>query len=132
MREPKAEAGKKIAVFSTGAILEEATAAAQMLEEAGIGVEQYSFHTVKPIDRETIQACATKYDYIVTVEEHNILGGFASAVSEVITDLGERVKLIKIGIPDEYCTAVGNQNYLRGLYGMQAAQIAERVKEEVK
>ncbi len=132
VREPKAEAGKKIAVFSTGAILEEATAAAEMLEQAGIGVEQYSFHTVKPIDREVIAACAAKYDYIVTVEEHNILGGFASAVSEVITDLGEKVKLIKIGIPDEYCTAVGNQNYLRGLYGMQAAQIATRVKKEVK
>ena len=132
IREPKAEADKKIAIFSTGAILEEATAAAQMLEEAGIGVEQYSFHTVKPIDREVIAACAAKYDYIVTVEEHNILGGFASAVSEVITDLGEKVKLIKIGIPDEYCTAVGNQNYLRGLYGMQAARIAAKVKEEVK
>ena len=103
-----------------------------MLEKADIGVEQYSFHTVKPIDTEVIQNCAAKYDYIVTVEEHNILGGFASAVSEVITDLGEKVKLIKIGIPDEYCTAVGNQNYLRGLYGMQAAQIAERVKEEVQ
>ena len=131
VRAPQEGAQKKIAVFSTGAILEEATAAADLLEKDGIGVAQYSFHTVKPIDRETIAKCAEQYDTIVTVEEHNILGGFASAVSEVITDLGAKVKLIKIGIPDEYCTAVGNQNYLRSLYGMNAEQIAKKVKEEI-
>ena len=131
MEEPKDSAKKKIAVFSTGAILEEASKAAVLLEEDGIGVAQYSFHTVKPIDRETIAKCAETYDTIVTVEEHNILGGFASAVSEVITDIGAKVKLIKIGIPDEYCTAVGNQTYLRGLYGMNAEQIVKRVKEEI-
>ena len=131
VKEPQEGAQKKIAVFSTGAILEEATAAADLLEKAGIGVAQYSFHTVKPIDRETIAKCAEDYDTIVTVEEHNILGGFASAVSEVITDLGAKVKLIKIGIPDEYCTAVGNQTYLRSLYGMNAEQIVKRVKEEI-
>lgn len=131
LREPKAESGKKIALFSTGAILEEAVEAAQMLEDEGIGVEQYSFHTVKPIDKEGIEKCAKNYDYIVTVEEHNVIGGFASAVSEVLSETDEKVKLIKIGIPDEYCTAVGNQNYLRSLYGMRAEQIAKKVKEEI-
>ena len=131
VRKAQAGAQKKIAVFSTGAILEEATAAATLLEQDGVGVAQYSFHTVKPIDRETIAKCAEEFDTIVTVEEHNILGGFASAVSEVITDLGAKVKLIKIGIPDEYCTAVGNQTYLRSLYGMNAEQIAKKVKEEL-
>ena len=132
IREAKAESGKKIALFSTGAILEEAVEAAQMLEDEGIGVEQYSFHTVKPIDKEVIKECAKKYDYIVTVEEHNVIGGFASAVSEVVSECEEKAKLIKIGIPDEYCTAVGNQNYLRSLYGMRAEQIAKRVKEEIR
>ena len=131
VRVPQEGAKKNIAIFSTGAILEEATAAADLLEKDGIGVAQYSFHTVKPIDKETIAKCAEEYDTIVTVEEHNILGGFAGAVSEVITDLGAQVKLIKIGIPDEYCTAVGNQNYLRSLYGMNADQITQRVKEEI-
>lgn len=131
LKEPKADSEKKIALFSTGAILEEAYEAAQMLENEGIGVEQYSFHTVKPIDKEVIKQCAKNYDYIVTVEEHNVVGGFASAISEVLSETDEKVKLIKIGIPDEYCTAVGNQNYLRSLYGMRAEQIAKRVKEEI-
>lgn len=131
VRKPKEEAKKKIAIFSTGAILEEATAAAELLEHDGIGVAQYSFHTVKPIDTEVICECAAQFDEIVTVEEHNIIGGFAGAVSEVLSQSGERVKLIKIGIPDEYCTAVGNQNYLRSLYGMNAQQIVKKVKEEI-
>lgn len=130
--EPKAESEKKIALFSTGAILEEATRAVKLLEEAGIGVEQYSFHTVKPIDKDVIEACAQKYDYIVTVEEHNIIGGFASAVSEVLSECDGKATLIKVGIPDEYCTAVGNQDYLRSLYGMKAEQIAKRIEEKIR
>lgn len=121
-----------IALFSTGAILDEACEAAQMLEKKDIGVEQYSFHTVKPIDRDVILDCADKYDCIVTVEEHNIIGGFASAVSEVITDNGKAVKLIKIGLNDVYCSKVGNQKYLREQYGMTADKIVDTVLEKLE
>ena len=132
IQNAKAECEKKVALFSTGAILDEATDAAKMLEEAGIGVEEYSFHTVKPIDKDIILDCAKRYDYIVTVEEHNIVGGFASAVSEVITDSDEKAKLIKIGLNDEYCSKVGNQKYLRAQYGMTAQDIVKKVKETVR
>lgn len=129
IQDAKDDCDKKVALFSTGAILDEATDAARMLEKAGIGVEEYSFHTVKPIDKDVILDCAKRYDYIVTVEEHNIIGGFASAVSEVITDSDEKAKLIKIGLNDEYCSKVGNQKYLRAQYGMVAEDIVNKVKE---
>lgn len=129
IQDAKDDCDKKVALFSTGAILDEATDAARMLEQAGIGVEEYSFHTVKPIDKDVILDCAKRYDYIVTVEEHNIIGGFASAVSEVITDSDEKAKLIKIGLNDEYCSKVGNQKYLRAQYGMVAEDIVNKVKE---
>lgn len=129
IQDAKNDCDKKVALFSTGAILDEATDAAKMLEESGIGVEEYSFHTVKPIDKDVIIDCAKRYDYIVTVEEHNIIGGFASAVSEVITDSDEKAKLIKIGLNDEYCSKVGNQKYLRAQYGMVAEDIVNKVKE---
>lgn len=129
IQDAKDDCDKKVALFSTGAILDEATDAAKMLEQAGIGVEEYSFHTVKPIDKDVIIDCAKRYDYIVTVEEHNVVGGFASAVSEVITDSDEKVKLIKIGLNDEYCSKVGNQKYLRAQYGMVAEDIVNKVKE---
>lgn len=129
IQDAKDDCDKKVALFSTGAILDEATDAARMLEQAGIGVEEYSFHTVKPIDKDVILDCAKRYDYIVTVEEHNVVGGFASAVSEVITDSDEKAKLIKIGLNDEYCSKVGNQKYLRAQYGMVAEDIVNKVKE---
>lgn len=132
IKDAKADCEKKVAVFSTGAILDEATEAARMLEEAGIGVEEYSFHTVKPIDRDVILDCAKRFDYIVTVEEHQIIGGFAGAVSEVITDSDEHARLIKIGLNDEYCSKVGTQNYLRGELNMTAADITQKVKDVVK
>lgn len=132
IREAKADCNKKVALFSTGAILDEVTEAAGILEKEGIGVEEYSFHTVKPIDKDVILDCANRYDYIVTVEEHNVIGGFASAVSEVITDSDENVRLIKIGLNDEYCSKVGNQKYLRGQYGMVAEDIVNRVKANLK
>lgn len=132
IREAKADFNKKVALFSTGAILDEVTEAAGILEKEGIGVEEYSFHTVKPIDKDVILDCANRYDCIVTVEEHNVIGGFASAVSEVITDSDENVRLIKIGLNDEYCSKVGNQKYLRAQYGMTAQDIVKKVKETVR
>lgn len=132
IREAKADCNNKVALFSTGAILDEVTEAAGILEKEGIGVEEYSFHTVKPIDKDVILDCANRYDYIVTVEEHNVIGGFASAVSEVITDSDENVRLIKIGLNDEYCSKVGNQKYLRAQYGMTAQDIVKKVKETVR
>lgn len=128
IREAK-NCDKKVAVFSTGAILEETTLACDMLEEQGIGVEQYSFPTVKPIDKEAIMACAKRFDHIFTVEEHNIVGGFGSAVAEVLSELGTGTKLHRIGINDFYCIEVGSQPYLRKEVGINADGIINKVKE---
>ena len=120
---------KRIAVFSTGAILEETIRACNQLEAEGYGVEQYSFPTVKPIDVDVIQRCKKEFDYIVTVEEHNVMGGFGSAVAEVMAESDGNAKLMRIGMDDQYCVRVGNQQYLREQYGMDAQSIIKRIKE---
>ena len=127
VRDCKA-AQNRVALFSTGAILDAATDACDQLEADGFGVEQYSFHTVKPIDAAVIADCAQRFDYIFTVEEHNIVGGFGSAVAEVLSAQGTATKLIRIGINDLYSSIVGSQAYLRDHYGMSAQKIVERVK----
>ncbi len=119
---------KKVAIFSTGAILEETSLACDMLEKAGVGVEQYSFPTVKPIDKEVINDCAGRFDNIFTVEEHNIIGGFGSAVAEVMAELEHKAKLHRIGINDFYCIEVGSQAYLREQVGINAEGITEKVE----
>ena len=127
LRDAK-DMNKKVAVFSTGAILEETTKACDMLEEQGIAVEQYSFPTVKPIDRAVIEDCASRFDNIFTVEEHNIVGGFGGAVAEVLAECGGKAKLHRIGIDDFYCIEVGSQAYLREQVGINAEGIVRKVK----
>ena len=128
LRESKG-ADKSLAVFSTGAFLEETTKACDMLEADGFGVEQYSFPTVKPIDKQAIIDCAKKFDNIFTVEEHNVVGGFGSAVAEVLAECGENTKLHRIGINDFYCIKVGSQAYLREQVGINAEGITNKVKD---
>lgn len=127
LRDAK-DMNKKVAVFSTGAILEETTKACDMLEELGIAVEQYSFPTVKPIDRAAVEDCAKRFDHIFTVEEHNIIGGFGGAVAEVLAECGG-AKLHRIGIDDFYCIEVGSQAYLREQVGINAEGIVKKVKD---
>lgn len=124
----KIKNGKTVSLFSTGAIFDEVMEASRLLEERGINPTLYTVPTVKPIDRETIEECAKNYDFIVTVEEHNVIGGFGSAVSEVLAEMGGvRAKLLKIGINDTYSSIVGSQKYLRDVYGLSPLKITERI-----
>lgn len=127
IQESEKSTSKKIALFSTGAILDEVSAACKKLEEKNINVIQYSFPTVKPIDTRVIRECAEKVDWIVTLEEHNLTGGFGSAVAEVLSGLNVKAKLERIGIEDCYCTQVGDQEYLREQYGISKKEIVKRI-----
>lgn len=122
-------AGRKVAVFSTGAILDETYVACENLEQLGTAIAQYSFPTIKPIDESLIEKICGICDYIVTVEEHNVVGGFGSAVSEVVAATDTNVKLIKIGLQDIYCEKVGSQKYLRKQYKMDANAIFNKIIE---
>jgi len=114
----KCNDGKDAVIFSTGAIADEVIEAIRMLNEKGLSIAHYTFPRLKPIDEKTISECAEKYPYIFTVEEHNVIGGLGSAVSEIVSavDLVQSVNktvVKRIGIQDEYCSIVGTQKYLR-------------------
>ena len=97
--------------------------------EKRIHAAVWTFPTVKPIDRETIIRCAKKFDLIVTVEEHNLSGGFGSAVAEVLAELPAHARLLRVGLHDTYSAIVGNQKYLRAQFGLDAAGIAKKILE---
>ena len=123
--------GEKIAIFSTGPIFEEVEGTYDILTQKGFSPAVYTFPTVKPIDAEVIRDCAQRFDYIVTCEEHNIVGGFGSAVAEVMAEMkAKKASLIRIGLNDQYAVLVGNHKYLREKYGMSAEKIAARIEEE--
>ena len=123
--------GMNITVFSSGAILDEVCDACSFLEQKDVGILQYSFPTVKPIDPEAVIKCAKDTDAVFTVEEHNITGGFGSAVAEVMAEVACGTPLYRIGLNDEYCTKVGSQQYLRNEYGLSAEKIAEYILDKM-
>lgn len=128
----KVAEGEKVAIFSTGAILEEALNSAKMLNDEGISTALVSFPTIKPIDKNTILEYARKCDLIVTVEEHNIIGGLGSAVAEIIAENNTKSKLLRIGLNDEYSAKIGKQDYLRAHYKINSKNIVERIKMTIQ
>lgn len=128
----KVQDGEKVAIFSTGAVFEEVTGANEILLKDGITPAIYTFPTVKPIDKDVITECGKNFDFIVTCEEHNVIGGFGSAVAEVLCEIPHAAKLIKIGLNDCYSTKVGTQKYLREQYGLSSDHIAEIIIKALK
>ena len=118
--------GTDVALLSAGGIMTQTLGAADMLAEKGVSAEVVSFPCIKPIDTEKIAQLAARFRHIVTVEEHSIVGGFGSAVSEVLAEMGAACKLHRIGMPDVYSCIVGTQQYLRGEYQMDDKAICER------
>lgn len=126
----KIKEGSNVALFSTGAIFDEVDEACKELEAEGITPTVYTFPTVKPIDRETILHCASNYNTIITVEEHNLSGGFGSAVAEVLAEQSDvKAKLVRVALDDRYSSIVGSQKYLRQQYSIDAKSIIDKVKE---
>lgn len=122
--------GKKVAIFSTGAIFDEVFDACENLKAQGVIPTVYTFPTVKPIDRAVIEECATTHETIITVEEHNLSGGFGSAVAEVLAEMGgAKAKLVRVALDDRYSSIVGSQKYLRKQYKIDAKTIEGKVKE---
>ena len=121
--------GKDIAIIATGLCVNSALEAAKLLEEEGIQAKVINIHTIKPIDESLIIETARECQKIVTVEEHSIIGGLGSAVSEV---LSEKVPVLlkRIGINDVYGES-GPAVKLLEKYGLDGKSIYETVKKFV-
>ena len=125
--------GDAATIFFTGTIGYNCKLAAEKLAQEGIDVRLVSMHTVKPIDKEALIAAARETGAILTVEEHNLSGGFGSAVAEALLDSGAPVKRFRrIGLPDVYVSKIGSQDWLREQYGMGVEAIAQAVRELIK
>lgn len=119
---------KKIAIFSTGAIFEEVQGAYETLCNMGYHPSIYTFPTVKPIDEKVIRECAEQFELIATCEEHNLSGGFGSAIAEKMAEMArKKAMLLRIGLQDTYCSKVGNQNYLRHEYEIDNENIVKKI-----
>jgi transketolase len=119
--------GKDISIFASGIMVQESVKAVAMLENEGIKAELINIHTIKPIDREAIVNSVKKTGCAVTCENHNIIGGLFSAVSEVIVS-EYPVPVLPVGINDTF-GEVGKLPYLKNIYKLNASDIAEKCKK---
>ena len=118
--------GKDLTIVATGLMVAQVLEAAKLLENKGISAEVINIHTIKPIDGELIIQSAKKTGRIVTAEEHSIIGGLGSAVSDVICE-NCPVPVHKIGINDTYGES-GPAGDLLVKYGLDGKGIAENIE----
>lgn len=120
--------GTDLTLISNGDELAEVIKAAEILKQNNIDAEIISMPVVKPFDAQTVINSARKTKFVVTVENHSIIGGLGSAVSEVLSEkLPTRV--LRIGMNDCFGQS-GTPNELLKHYGLDAESIAKRVIEE--
>ena len=120
--------GTDIALLSAGGILTQAADAADRLAEKGIRARVVSFPCLKPLDAEAVREMLGTFRHIVTIEENTVVGGFGSAVCEIAAESGSGCRVTRIGLNDCFSTVVGNQQYLRQVYGMDGESIARKAE----
>ena len=121
--------GTDITIVATGLMVAEAVKAAKALEAEGISAEVINIHTIKPLDEEIILNSAKKTGRVVTVEEHNIIGGLGEAVAAVLSEKCP-TPVTRIGVNDVF----GHSGPAVGLlkeFGLSAEHIAEVVREKL-
>ena len=118
--------GRDLTIVATGLCVSSALEAAEGLLKKGIEAEVMNIHTIKPLDEELVLASAKKTGRVVTVEEHSILGGLGSAVSEVLAE-NYPVKVLRIGIRDTYGES-GRAEQLLEKYKLDSKGILEQIE----
>lgn len=121
--------GKELALIGSGSMVAEAMKASEELAHYNPWV--IDMHTIKPIDKTLIKSLAQSCKWIVTAEDHNVIGGLGSAVAEVLAETGFTGKLIRIGIQDTYAES-GSPSDLYEKYGLTGHRLASRILEIIK
>lgn len=119
--------GTDIAVIATGVTVSEAIKAKQELEKEGINIRVIDVPTIKPIDKELLIQTAKEVKRMITVEDHNIIGGLGSAVCEVLAE-NYPTKIERMGIPDVFGKS-GKATELMQYFGIDAKAIAEKCRK---
>ncbi|OQA34712.1 MAG: 1-deoxy-D-xylulose-5-phosphate synthase [Betaproteobacteria bacterium ADurb.Bin341] len=119
--------GTEVTLLSAGTIMPEVLKAADLLKEQGVSAEVVSFHTVKPLDVDYLDAASKRFKLFATIEEHGLIGGLGSAVAEWRAAADVDTPLVSFGTPDEFMHEVGTQEYARAKYGLTPENISARI-----
>ncbi|WP_154059523.1 transketolase family protein [Enterococcus avium] len=112
-------------IIATGLMVQESLKAAKQLAEQGTKIRVLNFSTIKPLDEELVLQAAKETPWIITAEEHSVIGGLGSAVLEFLSE-NQPTKVIKIGVQDQFGQS-GNPELLKEHYGLTAKNIINKV-----
>lgn len=123
--------GKDISIFASGTMVKVALDCYKILSQNNVNAEVINMHTIKPIDIQKVNESAKDAKLIVTIEEHNIIGGLGSAIAECLAKIKHSPKHIFFGINDTYSKG-GEYNYLKEKFGLTPSLISEKIMLELK
>ncbi len=123
--------GTDITLIGTGSILNDIMTAADILAKEGIAARVINMHTIKPIDREIILQAAEETKGIITIEDHNIIGGLGSAVAEVIAEAGTGILFKRLGL-QSFSNGYGTYAQVKETNGIGINQIISAVRVLLK
>ncbi len=122
--------GSEVCILFTGNIGAVALGAANLLDEKGISVRVESFHTVKPLDETLLARVFADYPLVVTLEEHNRMGGLGGSIAEWRNDHApDGARLERIGTEDRFLHSLGSQNWSREIFGLTAPAVVGRIEK---
>ena len=122
--------GKDVTIVATGLMVNEALIAAETLKAEGIDARVINIHTIKPIDKDILVAAAKETGAIVTAEEHSVIGGLGSAVSEALAE-EYPVPVVKLGVNDTFGKS-GPALELLKIFGLDAENIVAKAKKAME
>lgn len=128
---PMLKSGDHIGLFATGGTVQHSLAAANNLAARGINVRVYNASSLKPVDDQAIYRAAKETKLLVSVEDHNIIGGLGGAIAESLSTIGNTPPLIRIGINDEFGES-GTPDALYEKHRLNESGIAARLDEEFR
>lgn len=124
----RVRAGRDVCLLSTGTMLAVAVEVSKMLEVTGISAQVVSLHTVKPLDTDLLTEVFSSFPLVATLEEHSLIGGLGSGVSEWLADQPvPRARLCRFGTADTFLHEAGGQAHLREKFGLTPEKVARDV-----
>lgn len=124
------EKNAQVSIFSYGTIFKEVNLAVEMLKKKHIATNIVNVHTLKPVDSESIVEILSKTELAVVVEEHYLIGGLTSILSEIISQQKNMPRLVSISIKNEFIRVIGTQDFLRKHVGIDAQTIVSTIIKE--
>jgi len=118
--------GKDATIIATGTMVKTALDVSSIMESKNKKIEVINMHTIKPIDKDKIIEISKRTKNIITIEEHNVIGGLGSAVAETIAGLNSSPRLLSFGVNDQY-SAGGDYLFLKDKFGLNATNISEKI-----